>query len=157
MEFPEPTFQVEKYRWLRQRAKLDLLYIDEDIQELPVLLQEAGEITATAIEIRETLKNDLDIQEAVVANNLRQATDEKGKSKSETTIASMIALDSKYQQIQKDLSIARLDAGLWQNIMETIRSKSSLVRASADLIQAGFISTTYYLDKRKKDIRGSAS
>jgi hypothetical protein len=65
----------------------------------------------------------------------------------------MVPLDPDYKKIQAELSIARLDASLWQNMMETLRSKSTLVRASADLIQAGFISTTYYVDKRKKDMR----
>jgi hypothetical protein len=152
MDTREPTFEPEKYRWLRQRVRLDLLYIDEDIQELPVLLQEAGEITATALEKREATKTDLSLQEAVVADRLRNP-DDKGKVKSETAIASMVPLDPDYKKIQAELSIARLDASLWQNMMETLRSKSTLVRASADLIQAGFISTTYYVDKRKKDMR----
>lgn len=152
MDNQEPVFKVEKYRWLKQRVRLDLLYIDEDIQELPVLLQEAGEITATALEIRESTKTDLEKAESLAAERFRQP-DDKGKIRSETAIATMIALDPDYQKLQQDLSIARLDAGLWMNIMEVLRSKSTLVRASADLIQAGFISTSYYTDKRKKDMR----
>jgi hypothetical protein len=151
MDTQEPTYKVEKYRWLKQRVRLDLLYIDEDIQELPVLLQDAGEITAAAMERREATKSDLERTAAIVADKLRSP--ENGKSKSETAIASMIPLDPEYQAVQKELSEARLDAALWQNLMEALRSKSALVRASADLIQASFISTSYYVDKRKKDMR----
>lgn len=147
----EPTFKAEKYRWLKQRVRLDLLYIDEDIQELPILLQEAGENTAVALERRESTKADLETQEAVTANRLRR--DEYNGKKSEAAIASMIPLDEDYQRIQKDLSEARLDASLWMNLMDTLRSKSSLVRASADLVQAGFISTVHYTEKRKRDLR----
>lgn len=152
MDNQEPIFKVEKYRWLKQRVRLDLLFIDEDIMELPVLLQECGEITATALEIRESTKTDLEKAESLAAERFR-TPDDKGKVRSEAAISTMIALDSEYQKLQQDLSIARLDAGLWSNLMDVLRSKSALVRASADLIQAGFISTTYYTDKRKKDMR----
>jgi hypothetical protein len=147
-----PTFKPEKYIWLRQRVRLDLLYIDEDIQELPVLLQECGEITAAALEKRESTKADLQKVEAVVADSLR-GIETAGKMRSETAIASMTPLDPEFQSIQAELSTARLDASLWTNLMDTLRSKSSLVRVAADLIQASFISTSYYTDKRKKDMR----
>ena len=155
MDNLEPTFAVEKYRWLRQRVRLDLLYIDEDIQELPVLLQEAGELTAAALENRESTKADLEMQESAVADRLRRPSD-GSKIPSETAIASMIALDDDYKRLQQELSIARLNASLWQNLMEALRSKSALVRASADLIQASFISTSYYVDKRKKEMRAKS-
>jgi len=151
-EDQEPTFKTEKYRWLKQRIGLDLLFIDQDIMELPILLQEAGEITATALERRESAKADLETQEAVVANRLRR--DEYNGKKSETAIASLVPLDEDYQRIQKDLSEARLDASLWTGMVDSIRTKSTMIKVAVDLLIAGYITQSSLQGKRRADLRG---
>jgi hypothetical protein len=154
MNEAEPKFRTEKYRWLKTQLKIDMLNIDQDIVELPVLLQEAGECTALAIEIRESAKEELEHTSAELASLLR-VTDEKGKSRSETMIASLIPLEQDYKDKLASLSEARLDGGLWMAITEAIRTKSSALRVTADLVAAGFMTSSSILQNRRREIRNA--
>lgn len=149
-----PVFRPEKYKWLRVQLHLDLLNLDEEIMKIPVLLEEAGECTALAIEIRETAKEELERVAAEVAGQLR-IPDDKGKSRSETMIASMMPVEHEYLDAQESLRTARLDAGLWMSMTEAIRTKSSALRVTADLVSAGFMTGSSILQNRRREIRNA--
>jgi hypothetical protein len=147
------TFKPEKYLWLRSRLQLDLMDVDTQVMELPVFIQEAGEIVAQANELREAAKDDLERTKAGVAQTLRQELEPNGKVKSESKIESQIPLQADYIAKLEQLSIARLDAALWASIVDALRAKSMAVRVAADLLNSGFLTPDYIRNKRRREIR----
>lgn len=149
----EPTFETERYRRLKQKSRLDLMDIDSELEELSFLVQEASEYAAKANEIREQAKDNLEISEAEIADALRQEPQANGKPPSESMVESKIPLSNVYIIKKAELSRARLDAALWQSQVDALRTKSSSIRAAADLITSGYMTTNYITDKRRKELR----
>ena len=149
----QPSFQAEKYEFIKKHLPLDLVDLDEEVIKLPVLLQEAAEHCSQAIEIREAAKDDLEKTKAEIGDSLRITPGAGGKTRSETAIAAEIPLSGKYGLALSALSTARLDASLWQALCEALRSKSSMVRVVADLIGSGYLTQSSILAKRRSSIR----
>ena len=147
-----PTFNPEKYKWLRAKTSLDLMDIDEAVMQMGVLLQEAGECCALANEIRESAKDDLERAKAQIAEYLR-GEPYKDKQRSESMIDSQIPTYQDYKDVQARLSIARSDAALWATVVEALRAKSMQIRVAADLLNSGFLTNDYVRNKRRKEIR----
>jgi hypothetical protein len=152
-----PSFKPEEYVWLRSRIGIDQLRIDEEVIELPTLIQKAAEFTASAIELREVSKEEVQRAQAQVADQLRQTLTPNKKHRSETMIASEIYLSSYLQGKMEEHSKARLDAALWGSIVEALRSKNSAIRVIADLLNTGFITPNAIMDKRRKEIRNASA
>lgn len=150
-----PTFRPQKYLWLKSKTQIDMLDLDNELMEIPVLIQEASENVAIAMEIRETSKSDLDVQIARSADAIRKTPLESGKAPSETAIDKMVSLTKEYQDKLALLSSARLDAGLWQSITESLRTKSSALRTIADLVSAGWLTTDHVIKNRRRDMRNA--
>lgn len=147
-----PSFRPEKYIWLRAQASLDLADIDEAIQEMGVLIQEAGECSALANELRELAKDELEQQKSIVADYLRKEP-YKDKQRSESMIDSQIPIYPDYINAQTKLSNARRDASLWATVVEALRAKSMQIRVAADLLNSGFLTSDFIRDKRRRAIR----
>jgi hypothetical protein len=148
-----PRHKPDKYTWLKQYTPIDLLTIDEQITQMPVLIQECGECTSQAIEIREMAKSDLERIGAIVSNQLRSQLDGKGNPPSEQKIGSKLPAEAEYIEALASLSEARLDAGLWTSLMEALRVKSSSLKVSADLMVSGYITQSSILARRRSDLR----
>lgn len=153
----EPTFERERYRRLRLKSKLDLMRVDEELEEMSFLVQEASEYAAKANEVREQAKTALEIGKATIADSLRAEPQASGKPPSESMVESRIPLSNVYLIKQAELSQARLDASLWQSQVDALRTKSSSIRAAADLITSGYMTTNFIQDKRRMEIRRGPS
>lgn len=149
-----PSFESEKYVWLKKRLSIDQVAIDEEVCEIPVLVQESAEFTALAIEIREAAKEDLDRSTAQIAETLRNSPEPGGRRRSETAIASSIPLSPVLAEKQKLLSEARLDSALWSSLTEALRRKDSALKTIAELIMSGMLTTSSIYQKRRKELRG---
>lgn len=149
----EPTFETERYRWLKVRVPIDFLSLDEEVSQMSTLIQMAGEITAQVIEDRDSAKELLAQVKSEVASRLRSIPDANGKYRSESTITSEIESQPEYKEQQELLSKIRLDAALWISLTESLRTKAASLRTSAELIQSGFITRDYILDKRRTELR----
>ena len=149
-----PSFRTEKYLWFRSKLEVDLIDIDEDLMQIPVLIQDAGEACAMASELRERAKEGLETTRAQVAQHLRESPVTAGsRARSETQIESQLPLFEPYVTAKNALSQARLDASLWTTMVEALRSKSAMIRVSADLLNSGFITPDFVRNKRRKEIR----
>lgn len=148
-----PTYKAHEYVWIRNRVHTDLLALDDEIIETPTLIQQAGEITCTAIEVRETTKNELEYVLSQSGEQLRNIPLPAGQRRSETAISSQIYLSPEVQAKQNELSEARLNASLWSNLTESLKSKNMGIRVAADLINSGWLTSQSVMDKRRKDIR----
>lgn len=148
----EPSFKTDTYNFLRSKLPLDLMTIEESLVEMPTLVQQAGEATSAAIEIRDTAEEELKQTKAQVANDLRREL-VNNKARSESTIDSMIPLDERFLRKQEELSTARFDASLWMGLVESLRRKDSAIRTAADLLNSGFLTRDFITSKRRSDIR----
>ncbi len=149
----QPLFKPDVYEWIKQHTTIDLLNIDDEVSQMPTLLQECGECAAFAAEIRDAAKDELEKAKAEAAEWYRTTPLDNGKDRSETAIASQIPLDKTYRQRQQELSDARVDASLWQNLYEAVKTKNFSLRTTADLIVSGYLTQDHILQRRRKDIR----
>lgn len=152
----EPIFERETYRFIRNKVSIDLLTVDNELSEIPVLIQQAGECACSAIDARDKAKDQLEKTESIAATNLRipiSTGEGKSKSRSETQIESELPQNEFVQQAKKAYAQAKLDASLWQNLCDALRTKAASIRTAADLITAGFLTTDFVLNRRRKDIR----
>jgi hypothetical protein len=152
----EPVYERERYIRLRSRTRVDLLRIDEDISEMSFLIQEAGECACAAVDAKDAVKDEVEKIRAVVASELRSQPVEYGegktKERSEERVKAEVPLDSRVQEIQELYGKAKLDAGLWMNLVDSLRSKDSSLRTAAEYIKSGFLTTNYILDKRRDEL-----
>ena len=148
-----PSFRSDKYQWFRARLQLDLLDIDNDLIEMPSLVQDAGECAAVANEIRDSAKEEFERTKANIAQQLRDSA--IGKKPSETMIDSQLPLYELYKQVQAAWSQSRLDAALWATIVEAMRAKSAMIRVSADMLNSGLLTADFLRNKRRAEIRGA--
>jgi hypothetical protein len=149
------SFRPEEYVWIKKKLGIDLLDISEEIIELPGLIQKTGEYTSAAIELREAAENELKYTIAQEAESLRTTPTPKGKARSETQIQSEIGLSPAVKQKQEALSEARLNASLWQVLVESLRRKDSGIRVAADLINSGYLAKDTIVAKRRQEIRNA--
>jgi len=151
----QPRLFPDQYRFLKAKLAIDMLALDEEVEQIGVLVQSATECSAQANEVRDTLKDRLSEVYSVAAYNLRIAPYPTGRGgvRSEAQIESEVPLDADYKQAQADLSEARLDSALWASIADAMRTKSSALRVTADLINAGFITSDHINLSRREELR----
>lgn len=148
-----PSYAPDKYKWLKRRVALDLLAVDEELQEIGVLIQEAGEHCAFARETRDSAKAELERTEAVVSFRMSNLTGADGKQNSAAKVKAELPMQAEVVEMNSLLIAADLDLALWTNVSDALRTKSHSIRAAADLVAAGFISQDYILNKRRADMR----
>lgn len=149
-----PSFKKEQFIWFKARRELDLLRVDEDLMELPSLVQEAGECCAIANEFRDQAKEEFEVVKANLAQQLRDLPLNGGKVRSETMVESQLRLYEPYTAAQQKYQQARLDSALWATMIESMRIKSHSCRVVADLLNSGFLTVDYVRQRRRRDIRG---
>jgi hypothetical protein len=150
-----PAFLQERYLFLKSQLPLDLLAIDESLERIAVLIQDAGECMAQANEIRDSAKENYTIVSAKIQANLRGQTLAGGKERSEARISSEFMVDPEYQTALTMYQDARLDAALWETVYNGLQTKSYSLRVAADAISSGFLTNNYLMDKRRAEIRGA--
>lgn len=148
-----PAFRAAEFVWIKRRLGIDMLAIDEEIIELPNLIQQAGEYTAEAANAQEMAENELKSVMALVAEQLRAKKNIHGKNRSETQIGTELPASPEVKEHQDIVAKARLDAKLWSILMESLRKKDSGIRTIADLLNSGFLTTATIMEKRRKEIR----
>lgn len=127
------------YDDIKKKLRIDLLRLDQELTELPFLVQEAAEISIELFNDVQKADLELDVAKAQVASDLREEKDESGKVPSETKIVSMIILDPRVQEAQTKLNELRYQSRLANELVTNLRDKSRLLGKTSDLVIAGFI------------------
>ena len=151
MDNLEPKFMTDRFRILRGKVSLDLMRLDENTETLPSLIQESGECAGYAMEIRDTLKEELEYVYAAEFSRLKSPPEGKPPSDDVTNNAAIASVV--YQSKLKEYQEARLDAKIWQNLANSLDKKSFSINTSAQLIISGYITRDSIIERRRKEIR----
>jgi hypothetical protein len=152
----EPFFEVEAYRRLRARVKIDLIRIDDELCETPFLIQEAGEYACSSVDARDIAKDELERIRSEAASKLRDSPPPEGKkAPSEAMIDSILPQSKTVQEAQDVYAKACLDARLWQNLADTLSKKSFSMQEIGKLLLGGFLAPNSIRDRRREEIRNA--
>lgn len=141
----------DAYARLRRMLRIDHTRIDEEIMELPMLLQDAAELAAKLGEAERIVAHDYEITKAEVAAEMRRVLD-GGKPPSEASIASALNGDERVQAARREVELARRDTEIAKALAGNMHEKSSLIRKTADLMLAGYITPASIVDRNRQEL-----
>ena len=124
------------YDELKKKLSIDLLRLDQEMTELPFLVQEAAEMSSETFNELQKADVELDIEKASAAARMR----EEDPKTSEARIASCLILDPQVQEATKKLNELKYLSKLSSDLVTNLRDKSRLLGKIADLTIAGYIS-----------------
>lgn len=127
------------YDDVKKRVKIDLLRLDQELVDMPFLIQAASEISGEVFNDLQKADLELDVARATFANGMRNAAGE-GRVPSETRIASEAILDPAVQEAQQKVNDLKYESKLINDLVSSLREKGRLLSKLADLTVAGFIS-----------------
>jgi hypothetical protein len=142
----------DAYARLKARLSIDPMRLDDELIELPALLMEANEAAAEAVSMREVAKNELAMQQALIADRLRREPGD-GKKKSETQISSEIALSPEYHDVLDRVEQAKHEAALWLGLVDGFKTKASALKSVADLIVSGYLAPNAAYNARRNELK----
>lgn len=136
----------DDYTRLRHMLIIDPHSLDDALINLAMEQMEITEYTAEAATVRDTAKFQYDQVVADVAVKMREADDKM----SETRIKSEVPLFDEVVEAHSYLLDAERDYSLWRGLADAIRTKGSSIRAIADLIAAGYMTSTTIRNDRNE-------
>jgi hypothetical protein len=131
--------ELETYNRLRNHLGVDLLNIDHDIVTLAQFQMEASEMAsdaATAASEADTLLN------AVMAHEmsrLKNVPTPDGKKTTDTQLKADVLLEKDVMDAQNTAILAENDKNKWRGLVDAFKTKSSMIKVSAELITSGYI------------------
>jgi hypothetical protein len=150
----EPKLNVERYRWIKSQLGTDLLNLDEEVSRIGHLVQDVGENTAFAMELRDTAKENLTL---VTAKESSKVLHDPNKPSSDTKIWYEVCQTEAYQKAQADYSEARLDSAIWDSLRNAVDQKSYSMKSAVSLITAGYLTMDSIVSKRQREIQNLSS
>lgn len=127
------------YDELRKALPIDANDLDGDCAIHAELLMEAGELHAEAKSESETAKHNLEVTKADIA--LKYRTGElKGEAKTETAIASLVALHPDVQKREREWIVAQKYTAKCASLMNAFEHRRSMLGNEVDL----FVSSYYH-------------
>ena len=136
----------DKKIWDRLNARLstNMLRLDQELTEMPMLVMDATEAAAFAYSARDMAQHDLAVAEASAAAKLREIPagenrDGTPKMRSETQIASELSSQRPVKEARTKVEEAKLDASLWSALVDALRTKSKSLDRVSDLMIAGYL------------------
>jgi hypothetical protein len=137
------------YERLLPFLDVDLINIDEHLVQLPMLQMEASERAADAAlastEAAQILK-------ATMANAGAALRNAEGKKPPESQVAQDVLLDEDVMAAQNDANQAEHDKDKWRALVDAFKTKSSVLKTSADLINSGYLSPKTIVDSGRQSM-----
>lgn len=124
--------------------------IDDHLINLPMQQIEINEFAAVALSAKDTAK--FDYEQAVADTAVKIRTQDTGKQPSEAQIKSELPLWDEVAAATHALIIAEYDYNLWKGLADAIRTKSSSLRAFAELMTAGYMTQDTIRNNRREEI-----
>lgn len=147
-----------------EQLKADLAYSEATIGEATMqqasLFSHYAALAARAAYQHDTSKNALELVEAMIDKELRDAANATGQKITEASITKAIVLDVRYQEAQKRVTTAKLIMSLCEQARESFRQRMfMLIQAGKDQMieRQGELRQTEFDARRNSLVREMAS
>lgn len=131
-------FKETEYYELKSKLSIDIMALDDELMQHPMLIQDVNEYAARALNIRDTRKIGVELATAEAGWRLR-VPEKDLKMPSEAKISSLIPLDKNLQEAQAAYELAKFHYNYWSGLAEAYREKGGSLKRVSELTIAGFI------------------
>lgn len=138
----------QRYDNLSRRLRIDMADVDNELVDMPMLVQEAAELATDANDVENLAHLDYDVARAEYGQRLRLENDRI----SEARIESSMPLDPIVVQARVGYERAKIDSALCAALVSALRTKSSLLQKAADMMLAGWITPNAAYERRRAEI-----
>jgi hypothetical protein len=146
---------VDKFALTYERLKaclpVDLVEIDKDLIEMPVIAQEAAELAATMMNCVATAKHELEIAGAEARSVIRVRLLVNGKPPSETRVDSEVPLDEVVQMRRRELDALEYKYRLASDLARSMQKKSDQIGNATSMILKGFMTPNSVYENQVRD------
>jgi hypothetical protein len=145
--------QKAAYEELSAKLQVDELRLDEEIIELPRLLQEVNEYVAAAVYMRDQVQNEIKIAMAEESRDIRVHSEASAKRLTEASIEVGVVLSPRIKAMQTRFEDVKYDLARWQALSEAVRNKGYALKNVAELIIAGYVTPDTIIKRRRERTR----
>jgi hypothetical protein len=138
------------YDRFKEMLPIDLLRLDDDLQEMPQIVQEVGEHTTRAAFARDEADLNRNQVKSVVMSQLRSNGEKKPP---ETQIASDVLLDLTYQKAESEYQKKSNDFAMWRTLSGSWNAKMSCISEAVRLLGMGYCTVQNITNKRREEYR----
>lgn len=133
-------FEASQFKMLRASLTIDIMRMDDELIQHPMLMQSVTELAADALREHDALKHELDLTVAEVGSRIRKAqTPENGKGPTIAELQEFVTRDKKVIEANTNLENAKQDLAYWRGLADSYRTKGSSLKHLSELIQAGYL------------------
>lgn len=132
-EFTRSEGATKDLRDFEEELQVDQDDIDDAVIRQPELFWHVSEQLVYAIDLRDTIKKELDEAEADEDNKIRALAEANEEKITEPFVKKQIAAQPKIQRLNRELLDAKKQAALWEAMKESFSQRSYAVNKLADL------------------------
>jgi hypothetical protein len=140
-----------KFESLKERLRIDVHDLDNELVHLPTYIEEISEFVAKALTMRDAANNDLKLVMAEESERLRRI-EEGGKKPTEKQIEADVLISRKVRDATLHLEDAKYQLSLWQGLMESARAKSDAIQVYAKLWIAGYVTSNSVTQSAREEL-----
>jgi predicted RNase H-like nuclease (RuvC/YqgF family) len=151
---------VDRFTLVYERLKaflpVDLVEIDRDLAQMPVIAQEAAELAAEMMNKVATAKQELDIARAQAAQQLRNML-VAGKPRSEARIETEMPLDRGVQMRQREVDALEYRFQIAKDLARNMQKKSDQITNATNMIMKGWMTPNSVYERQLRDRKEARS
>ena len=139
---------------LRNKLGIDLLNLDQELMEMPVLVQDAAEQAALANDEERAARHNFDLVQSEAARKLRSIPEGSDKKPpSEEKLKSLLPLEEDVANARIAYDAAQTTSAVANALVSSLREKARMLQKISDLIIAGYITKNFAVDNSRQAIR----
>lgn len=147
----DTSFLLAKIEELKPNLQINLAAIENDLMKQPQLFDEVGELYATCVAHRDSMKAELDELDAQLGTNIRTEALQDGTKITETRIEELILTNPNHKQMMTDFINSKLIAEKAQALRDSFSQRSSMLRDLTTLQAGGLIGNPFRSRQDKYD------
>jgi len=143
--YPDP------YLSLRAQLGIDLLALDDELMKMPQLVQDAAELAAEANDDANAAALAYEVCKAEAGLRIRESAPHSERV-TEASIERQLPLDPEVQDARVAADQAKTYAGLVHALVQSLRTKSTLLQKASELVIAGYITPNAAYQRRREEM-----
>jgi hypothetical protein len=146
---------IARYNELRHYLGLellDMLELERAYMQTPRIIEEAGQLAASADKTENDAKHNLDIAKAAAGERIRSIP-VAGREPSEARVTSLLPLEPDVQEARNILDQARYEAQVCESLYKALETQSRLLAKATDMVLSGYITPTAAYEDRRAEVR----